>query len=398
MAEISAFKINGVVDTSKTVLSNLNALCKAVGCWLTYDSTTGFWSVVINKPGSSTKSFNDSNIIGSISITGTGVDQLYNAVEVQYPNQDLLSTTDSANFELTSEYRFPNELDKRLTLQFDLINNPVQAQYLGTIELKQNRVDKIIQFRTDYTSLGVKAGDLIDVTNSVYGYTNKVFRVTKVAEEDADDGSIQLSITGLEYDEGVYDTTGLIYSARTTSTGVVPKSMNTALTALDVTANGGTPLVYSFQTGFVAVTGVSPTTSYSSFFDPTSLPVYNLNKSFKLPYTGTYRINYFVNWGAVFDVSGGQPENMPDTIRKWTVILLYKNGSLMSDDLGAGQSTTILKGDDPNADSNAFGVFTANKGDTIGFYAGLKSDLYPVANSKPYSQISVTGSLIFLGP
>lgn len=251
MAEISAFKINGVIDTSKTVLSNLNAICKSSGCWLTYDSTTGLWSVVINQPGSSIKSFDDTNIIGSISVTGTGIDQLYNTVEIQYPNQDLLSTTDSANFELTSNYRFPNELDKKLTLQYDLVNNPVQAQWLGAIELKQNRVDKIIQFRTDYTTLGLKAGDLIDVTNSVYGYTNKVFRVTKITEEDADDGSIQLSITALEYDATVYDSSGLIYSARTSNTGVVPKSMNTALTALDRNANSTIVTYQSLSTSYV---------------------------------------------------------------------------------------------------------------------------------------------------
>ncbi|CAB4154832.1 hypothetical protein UFOVP645_33 [uncultured Caudovirales phage] len=227
------FGINGVIDTSKTVLTNLNAMCKAAGCWLSYDTTTGLWSVIINRAGSSIKSFTDSNIIGSISITGTGIDQLYNSVEVQFPHIDLLNTVDYANFNIAPASRLPNELDKKLTIQLDCINNPIQAAYVGAVELNQNRVDKIIQFKTDYTSLGLKAGDLIDVTNTIYGYTNKVFRITKISEEDMDDGSIQLSITALEYDANVYNTGSLVYTERTTATGVVPRSQNSALTTND---------------------------------------------------------------------------------------------------------------------------------------------------------------------
>ena len=398
MATLPAFKINGLLDTSKTVLSNINALCKSVGCFLTYDSTTGQWAVIINRAGDSTKSFNDSNIIGAISITGTGVDQLYNSVSVQYPNADLMSTTDSANFDLTSDYRFPNELDKMLTLQFDLISNPVQAQYLGTIELKQNRVDKIIQFRTDYTSLGVKAGDLVDVTNSVYGYTNKVFRVVKVAEDDADDGSIQISITALEYDATVYDTTGLVYSARTTSTGVVPKSMNTALNAFDRASQ--TNIVYSFEAGSFIATGVATSTTDQAFFlnDPDAMVFYNLGHTIKLPYTGRYKLNYNVNWGSAFNVSAGGTIGLPATIRKNTFIQITKNGTASN---LAGSS--IIKGIDPNADTVLDGFFTGTAGDTVVFRIGIASDLTQsspgteAGASTTASSIATAGMLFFLG-
>jgi hypothetical protein len=144
-----------------------------------------------------------------------------------------LNTIDYANFTLPTADRLPNELDKKLTISLDCINNPVQAQYIGSIELKQNRVDKIIQFKSDYTALNLKAGDLIDVTASMYGYSAKVFRITRIDEEDSDDGTIQVGITALEYDANVYNQDGLIYTERTTATGVVPKSMNTALNGLD---------------------------------------------------------------------------------------------------------------------------------------------------------------------
>jgi hypothetical protein len=74
----------------------------------------------------------------------------------------------------------PNELDKKLTIQLDCINNPIQAADVGAVELNQNRVDKIIQFKTDYTSLGLKAGDLIDVTN-----TFKAAKEGTISKDDA---------------------------------------------------------------------------------------------------------------------------------------------------------------------------------------------------------------------
>jgi len=394
MAEISAFKINGVIDTSKSVLSNIDVLCRASGCWLTYDSTTALWSVIINRAGSSVKSFTDANIIGSINITGSGIDSMYNSVEVTYPNQDLLNNRDSVNFVVPDAKRFPNELDKKLTISLDCINNEIQAAYIGAIELNQNRIDKIIQFKTDYSVLGLKAGDLIDVTSTMYGYTRKVLRITKIAEEDADDGTIQLSITALEYDETVYSTAGLIYNARTTATGVVPKSANTALNALDKASQSN--IVYTFQTSFFNIPGISPSSTYSTFFNPSTLTLIDLAKSTKVPYTGTYRISYLVNWGSDFEKVNNEPINLPNSIRKWTVVIIYKNGVLYEGDLGDGQSTTIIKGDDLNADANVSGIFTANKGDTIGFYLYARSDLEAVANNLPVSQVAVTGTLQLL--
>lgn len=225
------FQINGVISTDKTVLQNMNTLCKAAGCWMTYDISEGRWSVIINQPGSPVVTFDDSTIIGSINVSGTGVSELYNQGTIEFPHKDLRDQTDYIDLELPSEDRFPNELDNRLNISLDCVNDPIQAQYILNSELKQSRVDKVITFRTDYSYIGLKAGDLIAVTNSVYGYTAKVFRITKIEEDDGD--TLTLSITAIEYDEDVYSTTGLIRKVREKKTGIVPKAANTALTAKD---------------------------------------------------------------------------------------------------------------------------------------------------------------------
>jgi len=216
------YAINGVLDTSKSVMENLTQLCNAAGTWLTYDIHEGKWSVIINQAGTSVSSFDDSNIIGPININGTGLYNLYNQVDISYTHEDLKGQKDIISIEIPAEDRNANEPDNTLNLSYDIVTNPVQAQLLGFIELKQSRVDKIIVFRTDHSKINTKAGDIIDITTDVYGFDQKLFRVITVKEVDDADNSINIEITALEYDDAVYDTTNLSRYIRSDSTGILP--------------------------------------------------------------------------------------------------------------------------------------------------------------------------------
>jgi hypothetical protein len=224
-------KINGVISTDKTVLQNLNDICNACGAFLTFDISQGKWAVVINTTGSSIKSYSDSNIIGNITVSETGVNELYNSATFEFPHKSLRDQTDFVEVVIPSGDRLPNEIENPLQLQSQLINDPVQAQYIAAIELKQKRLNKIIQFTTDYTSLGLKAGDLIDVTAAMYGFSSKVFRVTKI--EEVDDDVIGINITGMEYSADVYSTAGLIFNERTKKTGILLRQQNDVIKELD---------------------------------------------------------------------------------------------------------------------------------------------------------------------
>jgi hypothetical protein len=224
-------KINGVISTDKTVLQNLNDICNACSAFLTFDISQGKWAVVINTTGASIKNYNNSNIIGSITVTETGVGELYNDVRIEFPHKSLRDQTDFVEVSIPAGSRFVNEIDNQLQIQTSLVNDPVQAQYLASVELKQSRLNKIVNFTTDYTSLGLKAGDLIDVTSDIYGFTAKVFRVIKL--EEVDDDVIGINITAMEYDANVYSTAGLEFKERTKKTGILLKQQNDTLKELD---------------------------------------------------------------------------------------------------------------------------------------------------------------------
>ena len=230
------FKINGVIDTSKPVMENINNLALASNCWITYDIHTGKWSPIINRSGTSEASFNDSNIIGSINMSTTGLTDYYNRVELSFPHKDLYDQRDFVVYETPEEDRFPNEVDQTLTISTDCFNDPVQASLIATRELKQNRIDKIIEFTTDYSKLSLSAGAIIDVTNDAYGFNQKLFRVISVAEADGDDGAITVRVTALEYSDSVYNTDGLIREERGIDSGIISKMANATVLSSDYKA------------------------------------------------------------------------------------------------------------------------------------------------------------------
>lgn len=228
------FSINGVVDTGQSCMSNLEKLFTAAGAWITYDISAGKWSFTIKQSGSSVMDFNDTNIIGGISVSSTGITDLYNKCTISYPHKDLTDKTDQVDVEIPTAQRYNDEIDNTLIIQSELINDPIQAQFMATVELKQNRLDTVIKFTSDYTALGLKAGDIITVTAEVYGYSYKKFRVTSIQEDDTD--VISVSISAMEYNDSVYDTSGLIYTKRDVKTGIIPKSANTVLVTQDQSA------------------------------------------------------------------------------------------------------------------------------------------------------------------
>lgn len=215
------YQINGLIDTSDDVMSNIEKICSAAGSWLSYDISEGKWGVVINTTGTSVASFNDSNILSNISISGTGLNELYNSVKVEFPHRDLRDSADFVNIEIPDADRNANEEDNSLNLTYDIINEPIQAQLLGLIELKQSRIDLVINFETDFSNINVKAGDLIDVTNARFGFNAKLFRVISTSEIQDDAGAIRISITALEYDANVYSTADLFRYTRTDENGII---------------------------------------------------------------------------------------------------------------------------------------------------------------------------------
>ena len=204
MPVINTRKINGLVRTTEPVWSNIERLSEACTAWYTYDTHAGVYAWTINEAGNSIAAISEADIIGPIQISGTGLTNLYNSVEMEYPNADIRDQPEYFRNNLTPGVRNEDEPDNTLQMSNEFINNQMQAEYVATVTLRQSRLDKTVVIVMDYTKINLQAGDIIDITSPTYGWTAKEFRIMRVREIEGDDGSLRLEFTCSEYDDSIY--------------------------------------------------------------------------------------------------------------------------------------------------------------------------------------------------
>lgn len=219
------YELNGVLSTGDTVKNNIDKICMSCSSWTTYDFETGQWTVIPNRAATAGELanaflFNDDNIVGDISINATSLEDLFNQLEVEFASRKIRDQNDYYKAEIDPIERNDLEPDNVLNLRLEMCNNALHAARVGLIELKQSRIDLIITFTADHTALGVKAGDVVKVTNDIFDLDEKLFRVTKTRELERDDGVITYEITALEYNADIYDDEILTDSAENSASGI----------------------------------------------------------------------------------------------------------------------------------------------------------------------------------
>ena len=198
------YTVNGVLSTHSTVMANINHILSAGAAWMAFDVGSGKWKIVQKRASGSVFSFNNDNITSSVNISSTSLTDLYNEVEVEFPSRQQKDQTDLYKGAISSTLRHPNEPDNKLSMRLELVNNNIQAQQIGNMELKQSRDDLVVTFNATYAALQCQAGDVIDITNDVYGWSAKLFRITRLREIESDDGNLIAEVVCLEYNASVY--------------------------------------------------------------------------------------------------------------------------------------------------------------------------------------------------
>jgi hypothetical protein len=223
------YRIHGPMDTNRTCMENLQYIADACDSWIQFSEVTGQWGVVLNRSYTDYTTLTnlyqvyDNTLIGGIDINPTDLNSTYNQMEIQYPNTNIMDQTDIQVLDLYQSdpaLLSPNEPVNKFVLQLPLVNNAVQAKYLGARRLLLSREDLVISFRCDYSGIQVNAGDVIRINHNRYGWIDKLFRVTNVTEEKAADGSLSVTMLAGEYNESVYADLGIIDYVPSANQGV----------------------------------------------------------------------------------------------------------------------------------------------------------------------------------
>jgi hypothetical protein len=218
------FKFNGVIDTNRSIMDNLQDMASCCDCLLKYNEITAKWGVIVQQPTYTVAmDLNDSNMVSAISISPIDLAGSYNIIECKFPDNSVQDTFNTATFDLAEiapELLFPNEPVNKMSISLPLVNNDVQAQYIATRLLKSAREDLQLQVNINYVGIQLEAGDIVTVTSVNYGWTAKPFRINKVVEQFSNDGAIIAKLTLSEFNATVYDDVAITQFQTAPNTGI----------------------------------------------------------------------------------------------------------------------------------------------------------------------------------
>ena len=218
------FRFDGLLDTQQPIMTNLQFMATCCDCLLRYNEITNSWGVVVQSPTYSVAmALDDTNIVGPINVSPLDIASSFNIAEVKFPDGTAQDSFNSATFNLATvnpSLLYPNEPVNKQTINLPLVNNNVRAQYLANRFLESCREDLQVQLVIGYVGLQLEAGDIVSLTNANYGWTAKLFRISRVVENFGDDGSITASLTLTEYNSTIYNDVNIVQFAPSPNTGL----------------------------------------------------------------------------------------------------------------------------------------------------------------------------------
>ena len=155
---------------------------------------------------SSVMSFDDSNIIGGVTISYADRSKRLNQVTVKFPNslkghkEDAVTWPKPTSTEYTT--LLAEDSGEKLTTEAKLsgVTSYSQAEDLAEFMVKDSRNQQMISFKTQPLALQLEPNDIIQVTTDSLDYINRPYRVRSV-KLGAD---LTVEVAAQEYDATVY--------------------------------------------------------------------------------------------------------------------------------------------------------------------------------------------------
>jgi hypothetical protein len=271
------FVFNGVIDTKRSIMDNLQDMASCCDCLIKYNEITAQWGVIVQQPTYTVAmDINDSNMVSAISISPIDLAGSYNIIECKFPDNSVQDTFNTATFDLAEiapSLLFANEPVNKMSISLPLVNNDVQAQYIANRLLKSAREDLQVQASINYVGIQLEAGDIVTLTNANYGWTAKPFRVNKVVEQFADDGAIIAKLTLSEFNATVYDDVSITQFQTAPNTGISDPTFFGTVPAPTITSQQPNSANPSFNVSVTtSSSGITQYAEvwYSAFATPTS--------------------------------------------------------------------------------------------------------------------------------
>ena len=193
------YAVDGSVDTSQTAYDNIKALLTACRGMLVFSA--GKYRLILDQVATpSGFGFTEDNITGSWVITQAGKRNKFNRVTAGFYNPAKLWQPDLAMVESTALRAVDNGLLLEAKIDLPFTSNVYRAQNIGQQTLNQSRYGLSVKFAAFQEGLRCEVGDVVPITHSTPGWSNKLFRILQIELKDTD----EVTVTAQEYDPSVY--------------------------------------------------------------------------------------------------------------------------------------------------------------------------------------------------
>ena len=207
---INIFDTNAVIDTSRKVIDNVRDILRGCRGYLPY--VQGKYRLVIETTGTASVSLGEDDIIGGYSLASPSKNSKYNRVIATFINPDRNFQADQVTFPPTDDSSLPSA-DQHATMKnidggfllegkfdFKTITSPYQAEEMAEIILRRSRESLGLNITAGFKAYELHIGDIVNITLSSLGFSNKAFRVlSMVFNED-----YTISLTLVEHQDSHY--------------------------------------------------------------------------------------------------------------------------------------------------------------------------------------------------
>lgn len=194
---------NVSIDTSQTVFDNQNAILAHFGGILRYNN--GKYSLAVETTAG-TIATNDpydvtsADIIGKISLQDEGMRSSYNHLAVSYADPSNKFEARNISF-FNSEYlKTDRNVQRKGSLSIPGITNYYNARLLADSYLKRSRFGLNISLTLAPKGLIMIPGEVLQLTYTRYGWSNKKFRIKSLTISD----DCLIDVSADEYDDSFY--------------------------------------------------------------------------------------------------------------------------------------------------------------------------------------------------
>ena len=207
---VTRHQTNTVVDTARPLFENLNSMLKQFNGILRYSN--GKYSLAVKKAAAVPEqvtvdgvtytigAISDEDIIGGISVEDAGQKGTYNSVSVSVPDPQNLFESRSVTLFNSTYLKQDRMVPKKGDVRTPNISNYFNARINAKQYLDDSRAGLKINFTMAPSGLLLRAGDIIQLTYSRFGWTNKLYRIKNINFQE----NCLIQITAEEHNDSGY--------------------------------------------------------------------------------------------------------------------------------------------------------------------------------------------------